>query len=42
MGAVQESPTRATCLKSFKHTGGTPPICTAIRPPFVTLCLAGF
>ena len=39
MGTVQEPPTRTTCLKS---TGGTPPICTAIRPPFVTLCLAGF
>ena len=37
VGTVQEPPTRTTCLKS---TGGTPPICTALRPPpFVTLCL---
>ena len=39
MGTIQESPTRTTCLKS---TGSTPPIRTAVRPPFVTLCLAGF
>ena len=31
--------TRATCLRSI---GNAPPICTAIRPPVVTLCLAGF
>ena len=34
LGTVQEPPTRTTCLKS---TGGTPPICTAVRPPFATL-----
>ena len=39
MGTVQEPLTRTTCLRS---TGGTPPICTAVHPPFVTLCLAGF
>ena len=31
LGTVQEPPTRTTCLKS---TGSTPPICTAVRPPF--------
>ena len=25
-----------------ESTGGTPPISTAVRPPFVSLCLAGF
>ena len=39
LGTAQEPPTRTTCLKS---AGSTPPICTAIRPPFATLCLAGF
>ena len=39
LGTVQESPTRTTCLKC---TGSTPPICTAVRPSFVTLFLAGF
>ena len=39
LGTVQEPPNRTTCLKS---TGRTPPICTAVHPSFVTLCLAGF
>ena len=38
MGSVQEAPTRTTCLKS---TGSTSPICTAERPPFAPMCLAG-
>ena len=38
-GLFRNPQNRTTCLKS---TGGTPPICTAVRPPFLTLCLAGF
>ena len=34
VGTVQEPPTRTSCLKS---AGSTPPICTTVRPPFVTL-----
>ena len=36
LGTIQEPLTRTNCLKG---TGSTPPICTAVCPPFVTLCL---
>ena len=36
-GLLRKPPTRTTCLKS---TGGTPPICTAVRPPFQAICNA--
>ena len=38
-GSWDPNPTRTTCLKS---TGSTRPVCTAVHPIFVTLCLAGF
>ena len=39
LGNVSETPTPTTCLKKY---GSTPPICTAVRPPFVSPYFPGF